>query len=600
MMKNYFVGFILVLILLFSFSNKASASNSNLEYNFYTKEYNENIIDIFNEYDIDIVSQLNDLISYYESNLDEEFLVFFNLDGYYFNISIYIFDDINKFKNFNFYNYSKSKNLDLSFSYDKYNEPNNILFSNYINGQDNWSFDNINYIFDNLKNKLDNWIINKNWNTSNLFYDSFRYGGFNFSDYNTFNYNSNLLIYSSFDLKYNINSSGNNDYIKVKINDNFILDNESSLKEFINSYSFLNEKENPLEFRQQFNNNVHPYLDKITFDFASAEFTEGTINVQSKISVSNYSDIYDKVPILENVSFKGYYQSGPGGGSTYEYDLNDYISYELEEVDNLPYKDYVFKFKLLKDLPHEYMRIVVTYDFETFDNDYVFDLYDNCTWGVTLYDYITSFLNGYKKYTFPSGYDLAIIRSKNFTDLESYFVSGKLNFEYALYDYKFFNYDFINKKFYFTDFNYEDYLVNEDYFKLPLKIDETNNIFPVIFNSSEDVESIFYLKDDLFVQFINSDTLDSYLDNVTNEDFNDNNDLEIDDSFSTDVDINVDNSNVDFHDSFTFSLDYFKDSIKSIFVDISYLFNNLPGSLKYFYILIFGIILFIFLIRFIL
>ena len=600
MMKNYFVGFILVLILLFSFSNKASASNSNLEYNFYTKEYNENIIDIFNEYDIDIVSQLNDLISYYESNLDEEFLVFFNLDGYYFNISIYIFDDINKFKNFNFYNYSKSKNLDLSFSYDKYNEPNNILFSNYINGQDKWSFDSINYIFDNLKNKLDNWIINKNWNTSNLFYDSFRYGGFNFSDYNTFNYNSNLLIYSSFDLKYNINSSGNNDYIKVKINDNFILDNESSLKEFINSYSFLNEKENPLEFRQQFNNNVHPYLDKITFDFASAEFTEGTINVQSKISVSNYSDIYDKVPILENVSFKGYYQSGPGGGSTYEYDLNDYISYELEEVDNLPYKDYVFKFKLLKDLPHEYMRIVVTYDFETFDNDYVFDLYDNCTWGVTLYDYITSFLNGYKKYTFPSGYDLAIIRSKNFTDLESYFVSGKLNFEYALYDYKFFNYDFINKKFYFTDFNYEDYLVNEDYFKLPLKIDETNNIFPVIFNSSEDVESIFYLKDDLFVQFINSDTLDSYLDNVTNEDFNDNNDLEIDDSFSTDVDINVDNSNVDFHDSFTFSLDYFKDSIKSIFVDISYLFNNLPGSLKYFYILIFGIILFIFLIRFIL
>ena len=599
-MKNYFIGFILVLISLFSFSNKASASNSNLEYNFYTEEYNKNIINFFKEYDVDIVSQLNDLISYYESNLDEEFLVYFKFVNNYLEINIFIIDDVSKFQDYRFYNYSRSKDMLLIFTFDPYNTNNNKRIFKSINGIENFNKDNIDNIFNNLKDDLNLWINDKTWDNYNYFYGSWRYGDYNFIDYNNLNNNSNLLIYSSFDLLYDNYSYGNKDYININTNDNFTLKSGSSLKEFINSYSILNKKENPLEFRQQFNNNVHPYLDKITFDFASAEFTEGTINVQSKISVSNYSDIYDKVPILENVSFKGYYQSGPGGGSTYEYDLNDYISYELEEVDNLPYKDYVFKFKLLKDLPHEYMRIVVTYDFETFDNDYVFDLYDNCTWGVTLYDYITSFLNGYKKYTFPSGYDLAIIRSKNFTDLESYFVSGKLNFEYALYDYKFFNYDFINKKFYFTDFNYEDYLVNEDYFKLPLKIDETNNIFPVIFNSSEDVESIFYLKDDLFVQFINSDTLDSYLDNVTNEDFDDNNDLEIDDSFSTDVDINVDNSNVDFHDSFTFSLDYFKDSIKSIFVDISYLFNNLPGSLKYFYILIFGIILFIFLIRFIL
>ena len=599
-MKNYFIGFILVLISLFSFSNKASASNSNLEYNFYTEEYNKNIINFFKEYDVDIVSQLNDLISYYESNLDEEFLVYFKFVNNYLEINIFIIDDVSKFQDYRFYNYSRSKDMLLIFTFDPYNTNNNKRIFKSINGIENFNKDNIDNIFNNLKDDLNLWINDKTWDNYNYFYGSWRYGDYNFIDYNNLNNNSNLLIYSSFDLLYDNYSYGNKDYININTNDNFTLKSGSSLKEFINSYSILNKKENPLEFRQQFNNNVHPYLDKITFDFASAEFTEGTINVQSKISVSNYSDIYDKVPILENVSFKGYYQSGPGGGSTYEYDLNDYISYELEEVDNLPYKDYVFKFKLLKDLPHEYMRIVVTYDFETFDNDYVFDLYDNCTWGVTLYDYITSFLNGYKKYTFPSGYDLAIIRSKNFTDLESYFVSGKLNFEYALYDYKFFNYDFINKKFYFTDFNYEDYLVNEDYFKLPLKIDETNNIFPVIFNSSEDVESIFYLKDDLFVQFINSDTLDSYLDNVTNEDFDDNNDLEIDDSFSTDVDINVDNSNVDFHDSFTFSLDYFKDFIKSIFVDISYLFNNLPGSLKYFYILIFGIILFIFLIRFIL
>lgn len=55
-----------------------------------------------------------------------------------------------------------------------------------------------------------------------------------------------------------------------------------------------------------------------------------------------------------------------------------------------------------------------------------------------------------------------------------------------------------------------------------------------------------------------------------------------------------------FFDMFIDSFDYFKDSLVGIFDNVAYFFNSLPVSLKYFFMFIFTIILFIFLIRFIL
>lgn len=55
-----------------------------------------------------------------------------------------------------------------------------------------------------------------------------------------------------------------------------------------------------------------------------------------------------------------------------------------------------------------------------------------------------------------------------------------------------------------------------------------------------------------------------------------------------------------FFDMFIDSFNYFKDSLVGIFDNVTYFFNSLPVALKYFFMLIFTIILFIFLIRFIL
>ena len=55
-----------------------------------------------------------------------------------------------------------------------------------------------------------------------------------------------------------------------------------------------------------------------------------------------------------------------------------------------------------------------------------------------------------------------------------------------------------------------------------------------------------------------------------------------------------------FFRNFTDALNYFKDSIICIFQNVSYFFNSLPIALKYFFMIIFVFILFIFLIRFIL
>ena len=587
--------FSVIICSIFIFSNKASASNANLEYNFYTKEYNKNIINYFNEYDIDIVSQLNDLISYYESNLDEEFLVFFNLDGYYFNISIYIFDDINKFKNFNFYNYSKSKNLDLSFSYDKYNEPNNILFSNYINGQDNWSFDNINYIFDNLKNKLDNWIINKNWNTSNLFYDSFRYGGFNFSDYNTFNDNSNLLIYSSFDIKYNINSSGNNDFIKVKINDSFILDNESSLKEFINSYSFLNKKENPLKYRMQFNNDVSPDLKQITFDFSSYEFTEGSNPVKTKIEMGSNSLLAEEIPNYLNSYIYGY------GTDGVKYDMSEYIDFTIDTTNYLTTKELTFTYTLKKELPKDILRIFIYYDFETINNNYFFNVFDNATWGSVFWEYIENFLVGYKKYTFPEGYDLAIIRSKSFKDLESFYISDKVYFTNPDYDFNLKLYDFKNKIEKYNFNSLTQYLINDVYLKIPIKIDETNNIFPVLTKPMNNESGVFYLKDNLFVQFVNSENLDSIIDGIPEDDFNDNNDLNIDSDIGNLNPPQQDEQSLTvFFNEFWKMFEKFSDILSYITSCFTQFFISLPTTIQFFLCVSFAFVIYKMIVFFIL
>lgn len=399
--------------------------------------------------------------------------------------------------------------------------------------------------------------------------------------YNTTLYNLNSSIVKNF----------RDYYIYCNYNLNFLFNSELDTS-YIEIPSSI---ENPLKYRMQFNNDVSPDLKQITFDFSSYEFTEGSNPVKTKIEMGSNSLLEEEIPNYLNSYIYGY------GTDGVKYDMSEYIDFTIDTTNYLTTKELTFTYTLKKEIPKDILRIFIYYDFETINNNYFFNVFDNATWGSVFWEYIENFLVGYKKYTFPEGYDLAIIRSKSFKDLESFYISDKVYFTNTDYDFNLKLYDFKNKIEKYNFNSLTQYLINPVYLKIPIKIDETNNIFPVLTKPMNNKSGVFYLKDDLFVQFVNSENLDSIIDGIPEDDFNDNNDLNIDSDIGNLNPPQQDEQSLTvFFNEFWKMFEKFSDILSYITSCFTQFFISLPTTIQFFLCISFAFVIYKMIVFFIL
>ena len=399
--------------------------------------------------------------------------------------------------------------------------------------------------------------------------------------YNTTLYNLNSSIVKNF----------RDYYIYCNYNLNFLFNSELDTS-YIEIPSSI---ENPLKYRMQFNNDVSPDLKQITFDFSSYEFNEGSNPVKTKIEMGSNSLLAEEIPNYLNSYIYGY------GTDGVKYDMSEYIDFNIDTTNYLTTKELTFTYTLKKELPKDILRIFIYYDFETINNNYFFNVFDNATWGSVFWEYIENFLVGYKKYTFPEGYDLAIIRSKSFKDLESFYISDKVYFTNPDYDFNLKLYDFKNKIEKYNFNSLTQYLINDGYLKIPIKIDETNNIFPVLTKPMNNESGVFYLKDDLFVQFVNSENLDSIIDGIPEDDFNDNNDLNIDSDIGNLNPPQQDEQSLTvFFNEFWKMFEKFSDILSYITSCFTQFFISLPTTIQFFLCVSFAFVIYKMIVFFIL
>ena len=568
--KKYLKIFSVIICSIFIFSNKASALETK-DFYFDSETYVSDIRHTLRTYDL--ISKFNDLFNYIEENSKYEYLFSFGINnGKNISMRLFLIQDVSKVKLFQVVgdNYPEIMIGNSDYIYVDTIDSFNINLSD-----TNWDvfFENFKLNFD-KKNNTPNWWKLHYMNT------------FLFVDENNYIKNDNsFFLKSSFDLNLSLDENQNNS--KIIFDNGFVLEEGVSLQSFINQLNIFDQTDYPLKYRTQFNNDVSPNLKQITFDFSSWEYTEGSNPVKSKIEIGNWNNTSN----LSNYLTQNIMGHGIDG---IEYDVNEYFDVQIETVDYLTTKELTFTYNLKKELPENILRIKVYYDFETFDDNYFFNVFDNTSWGSPDWRYIENFLVGYKKYTFPDGYDLAIIRSKNFNDLKSFYISDKLYFTSPEYGYELKNYDFINKSTTYIFNSLTQYLFNPVYLKIPLVIDETNNIFPVLTKPLNTEKGVFYLKDDLFVQFVNSDTLESIVENIPEDEFNQKNDLVFGEDISDlkPIEINKEESLYQFFNGFWEKFKYFSDIFSYITACFTEFFFSLPSTIQFFLSASFAFIIF--------
>ena len=439
---------------------------------------------------------------------------------------------------------------------------------------------------------------------------------FNFSEYNL-NYLKDMIANDSYTLSnynsgyyFNTRTNRNINQLDVLIysniefivdienynEDNFLLNgNEISNGDVLEQYyKYINDLKNPLKYRMQFNNDVSPDLKQITFDFPKIALEN---NLKARIEMGNWNENIEEIPKFNSLKIVGYDLNDN------EYDLSNDIGFGYETTDYLTSKQLDFSFILNSwaNIPEEVSRIKIYFDFDTFNDNYYFNVFDNFIEGTTFWNYVENFLIGYKKYEFPNGYDIAIIRSKNFSDLESYYISDKLYFTSDEYSFNLKLYDFNNKRETYNFASLTQYLINPVYLKIPLKIDETNDIFPVLTKPMNNESGTFYLKEDLFVQFINSNTLDSTVEGITEEDFNNNNDLVIGGDIGNLIPPQQSEQNLTlFFNQFWKMFEKFGDILSYITACFAEFFYTLPVTIQFFLCISFAFVIYKMLVFFIL
>ena len=438
----------------------------------------------------------------------------------------------------------------------------------------NFSEYNLNYLKDMIAN--DSYTLS-NYNT-----------GYYFNTYTNRDINQlNVLIYSNIEFSVNIKNYNEDNFL---LNGNEI-SNDDVLEQY---YTYINELKNPLQYRMQFNNDVSPDLKQITFDLPKIALEN---NLKARIEMGNWNENIEEIPKFNSLKIVGYDLNNN------QYDLSNDIGYGYETTDYLTSKQLDFSFILNSwaNIPEEVNRIKIYFDFDTFNDNYYFNVFDNFIDGTTFWNYVENFLIGYKKYEFPKDYDIAIIRSKNFSDLESYYISDKLYFTSDEYSFNLKLYDFNNKIETYNFTGLTQYLINPVYLKIPLKIDETNDIFPVLTKPMNKESGTFYLKDDLFVQFVNSNTLDSVVEGITEEDFNNNNDLVIGGDIGNLITPQQQEENLTlFFSQFWEMFEKFGDILSYITACFSEFFYALPVTIQFFLCISFAFVIYKMLVFFIL
>ena len=357
---------------------------------------------------------------------------------------------------------------------------------------------------------------------------------------------------------------------------------------FYISYEEFEIKENPIQYRMQFNNDVSPDLKQITFDFPKIALEN---NLKARIEFGNWNNIIEEIPKFNSLKIVGYDLNNN------EYDLSNDIGYGYETTDYLTSKQLDFSFILNSwaNIPEEVIRIKIYFDFDTFNNNYYFNVFDNFIDGTTFWDYVENFLIGYKKYEFKENYDIAIIRSKNYQSIDSFYISDKIYFTSTEYNFNLKVYDFNNKleKYNFTSLT--QYLINDVYLKIPLEIDEENNVFPILTKSKEKENGTFYLKNDLFVQWYDSETGNILIENESEENFNNNNDLNISNEDKENIKpIEQDNQNsiYVFFNNFWKMFEKFGDTFNYITSCFSAWYFQLPETIQFFLCISFAFIIY--------
>ena len=119
--------------------------------------------------------------------------------------------------------------------------------------------------------------------------------------------------------------------IKHYIGNNVYLDYE-------NGYQIYPiEKENPLQYRMQFNNDISPDLKQITFDYPKSVY-DNWDKIKARIEMGNWNENIEEIPKLENIKIVGYGIDGS------EKDLSHIIGWAYKETDYITSNQIDFEF----------------------------------------------------------------------------------------------------------------------------------------------------------------------------------------------------------------------------------------------------------------
>lgn len=233
--KKYLKIFSVIICSIFIFSNNVFAEEKNWIYNENYIEYLKENID----YDL-LKNNTNDLIDYIESNTNYDFIITFFLDIRYpqVRLNVFFFEDLSqiKIKAYDYTSYSSR----YSFAFDlrninnqKFNEK--MLTTGFDFNEINE--ENFNNMFDEMKIKIDDFLINNDFVNSSRF----SLWGYSLTSYDLYSYQLNIPLYSSKDLVYD-NISDNGNEINIQFND-YLFTNNFSLNELIEHFDILGNKE---------------------------------------------------------------------------------------------------------------------------------------------------------------------------------------------------------------------------------------------------------------------------------------------------------------------------------------------------------------------
>ena len=378
------------------------------------------------------------------------------------------------------------------------------------------------------------------------------------------NYKSNYNYMVSFDdtnwfsvlSQFNADSDENiipRAYFNIPISTNVYAKIVDSQGNELTKNSILVELEKGFEKIGHITNNDINNLSIVEIDIEN--ITSGFSPMRFALTYSTSSKDIEKIPNFLKYSIIGLDKNG----NEFSFNIDDY--YFIKQYDYSP--DTYEKTQYLNIINKEYsvpdglVRLRVKF---YFDNtiDYTLDVVTTNTVSKTHVDFISSEFENYIKYVFPKDYTKAIIKPKNNNTTESnlivlsdYFVNDNLEL---------LNYDFINNSydvqynFNFTEYNdLYKYSDNEKFLNLKLIFDKENKIYPVLHNNYKLVPKMsglgsidgsyeykdyeqdyveFYLPKNLYVEFVNVEELEKKVENITDEDFEKDDDIDISSGFT--------------------------------------------------------------------